>query len=130
MPTITVKSKPGKGYGRILDALAEHLPRIAAPLMNIDGSKLHEGGVGETEILIEFVEFSFRDHNVNDIQITMVAHAFPKRVEQVEESTDKLKQGVLEVLQDFDRDPIVGVSIWLVEMGYATIERRADHAHD
>lgn len=121
MPTITVKSQPDKGYDAILDALADHLPGIAAPLMNIDGSALHEGGVGETEILVEFEEFSPRDRNVNDIQITMVAHAFPERVEKVEESTDQLKQGVMEVLRDFDRNLIAGVSIWLVEMGYATI---------
>lgn len=121
MPTITVKSQPDKGYDDILDALADHLPSIAAPLMNIDGSELHEGGVGETEILVEFTEFSSRDRNVNDIQITMVAHAFSQRVEQVEESTGTLKQGVMEVLRDFDRNLVVGVSIWLVEMGYATI---------
>lgn len=121
MPTITVKSQPGKGYDTILDALAEHLPSIAAPLMNIDGSALHEGGVGETEILVEFQEFSPRDRNVNNIQITMVAHAFPERVEKVEESTDAIKAGVMKVLQDFDRNLVVGVSIWLVEMGYATI---------
>lgn len=121
MPNVTVKSKPDKGYDAILDALAEHLPSIAASLMNIDGSALHEGGVGETEILVEFKEFSPRDRNVNDIQITMVAHAFPERVEKVEESTNQLKRGVMEVLRDFDRNLVVGVSIWLVEMGYATI---------
>ncbi|MFT5036692.1 MAG: hypothetical protein ACI9VM_000255 [Candidatus Azotimanducaceae bacterium] len=121
MPTIAVKSQPDKDYDAILDALADHLPSIAAPLMNIDGSALHEGGVGEAEILVEFTEFSPRDRNVNNIQITMVAHAFPQRVDEVEKSTEQLKQGVMEVLRDFDRNLVVGISIWLVEMGYTTI---------
>lgn len=121
MPTIWVKSKPGKGYDDILDRLADELPGIAAPEMNVSGSALHEGGVGEDEIMVEFLEFSKYDRNVNDIQVTMIAHPFPERQARLDDATTALKEGIMTILRDFDRNVKVGVSIWLVEMGYETI---------
>lgn len=125
MPTIWVKHDPTKELDPILDQLAEDLPGIAAPLMNVSGSELHQGGVGEAEIMVEFLEFSPRDRNVNHIQITMIAHPFPERQAQLDTSTAKLKSGVMALLADFDRNVTVGVSIWLVEMGYETIGKEA-----
>jgi len=121
MPTIWVKYKPEKGYDEILDRLADELPGIIAPLMNVDGSALHEGGVGESEIMVEFYEFTPRDRNVNDVQITVIAHPFPERQERLDDTTEAIKKGVMSILADFDRNVKVGVSPWLVEMGYATI---------
>lgn len=121
MPTTRIEYKPGKGYEQIIERLADEMPRIAAPQMNIGGRELHDGGVGEGEILVDAVEYSQFARNVNDIQITLIAHAFDERRKRLDEATDAIKKGVKDVLRDFDRNVKVGVSIWLVDMGYATI---------
>ena len=121
MPTVWIKYKPEKGYDEILDRLAAEIPGITAPQMNVGGRDLHHGGVGESEIMVEFLEFSSRDCNINDIQITVVAHPFPERRTRLDEATAEIKKGIMSILADFDRNVKVGVSIWLVEMGYATI---------
>lgn len=121
MPTVWIKYKPDKGYDEILNRLADEMPGITAPQMNIGGRKLHDGGVGESEIMVEFIEFSPRDRNVNDIQVTVIAHPFPERQARLDEATNEIKQGIMSILRDFDRNMKVGVSVWLVEMGYATI---------
>src|SRR3989344_5739539 len=101
MPTVWIKSKPGKGYEGILDRLADEMPGITAPQMNIAGHDLHDGGVGESEIMVEFFEFSPRDRNINDIQITVRAHRFEERVVRLDPITEAIRQGVAEVLRDF-----------------------------
>jgi len=121
MPTIWIKHRPEKGYDDILNRLADEMPSITAPQMNVAGRDLHDGGVGESEIMVEFIEFSPRDRNINDIQVTVIAHPFPERRARVDEATEEIKRGIMSILLDFDRNVKVGVSIWLVEMGYATI---------
>ena len=121
MPTARIEYQPDKGYEEIVGHLADDLPRIVAPQMNIGGRELHDGGVGESEILVDAVEYSRFARNINDIQITVIAHRFDERVARLDEATEAVKQGVVEVLRDFDRNLTVGISIWLVEMGYATI---------
>lgn len=121
MPTVRIQYSSEKGYDEILDRLADEMPAITAPQMNVDGRGLHDGGVSENEIMVEFYEFSPRDRNVNDIQITVIAHAFPERQSRLDEATEEIKKGVMNILRDFDRNVKVGISIWLVQMGYATI---------
>ena len=121
MPTVWIKHKPEKEYDEILDRLAGEMPSIAAPQMNVSGRELHDGGVGESEIMVEFLEFTPRDRNVNDIQITLIAHRFEERSQRLDDATKAIKEGVMAILRDFDRNVKVGVSIWLVDMGYATI---------
>jgi hypothetical protein len=120
MPTARIEYQPDKGYEDIVEHLADELPRIVAPQMNIGDRELHDGGVGESEILVDATEYSRFARNVNSIQITVIAHRFDERVTRLDEATEAIKQGVMEVLRDFDRNLTVGVSIWLVEMGYAT----------
>lgn len=119
MPTIWVKHQPSI-HPQLLDRLAEDLPRIASSQINVEGAELHEGGVGEEEIMIEFMEFSPRDRNVNDIQITMIAHTFSERQARLNEATSAITEGVGSILDDFAFNVKIGVSIWLVEMGYQT----------
>lgn len=121
MPTVRIEYKPDKGYEQIIGCLADDLPKIIAPQMNVRGRELHDGGVGESEILVDATKYSPFARNVNDIQITVIAHPFEERRVRLDEATEEIKKGVMEVLQDFDRSVKVGISIWLVEMGYATI---------
>lgn len=121
MITVWIKHKPEQGYGALLDRLAEQMPGIVAPQMNIKGRSVHNGGVGEGEVMVEFLQFTRRDRNINDIQIRILARAFPERLARVDEATEEIKQGVKCVLRDFDRNVKVGVSLLLVQMGYATI---------
>lgn len=123
MPTVWIKYYPQKGYyDDILAKLADELPSIAAPQMNVSGRDLHDGGISESEIMVEFLEFSPRDRNINDIQITLVAHRFEERSQRLDDATRALKEGVMSILRDFDDCNVkVGISIWLVEMGYETI---------
>jgi len=121
MPTTLIEYKPDKGYDDILDQLADEMSGIIAPQMNILGRELHDGGVGESEIIVRFIEFSPRDRNINDIQITVRAHRFEERVNRLDVITEVIKQSVMEVLRDFDRTVNVGIEVDLIEMGYATI---------
>lgn len=121
MPTVRIEYQPAKGYEDIITRLADELPRITAPQMNVGGRELHDGGVGESEILVDAVEYSRFARNVNSIQITVIAHRFDERVTRLDEATEAIKDGVMETLRDFDRNLKVGVSVWLIEMGYATI---------
>jgi len=121
MPTTRIEYKPDMGYEQIIERLADEMPRITAPQMNIGGRELHDGGVGESEILVDAVEYSRFARNINDIQITVIAHSFDERRERLDEATDAIKDGVKEILRDYDRNVKVGVSIWLVDMGYTTI---------
>lgn len=122
MPRIRVKSKVNKVSGSVLDLLADSLPGNAAPIMNIHGKALHDGGVGETEIMVEFEEFSARDRNVNDIQITIVAHRFPERVAGIEWATKAFQASIESVMKNVSQPLKLGVSIELVDMGYETID--------
>jgi hypothetical protein len=121
VPTTTIEYDPTKGYDEILDRLADEIPGIVAPQMNVSGRKLHDGGVSESEIIVRFMEFSPRDRNTNDIQITTRAHRFEERVARCDESTEAIKRGVMNILRDFDRNIEVGIELDLVEMGYAKI---------
>ena len=121
MPTALIEYRPNGEYEPIIERLAAEMPAIAAPQMNIDGRELHDGGVGESEILVDAREYSRFAQNVNHIQITVIAHRFPQRVEKLDEATKAIKEGVMAVLADFDRNVTVGISIWLVDMGYETI---------
>jgi hypothetical protein len=121
MPTVRIEYQPDKGYEPIVEALADALPSITAPQMNIGGRELHDGGVGETEILVDATPYSRFARNVNSIQVTVIAHRFAERIARLDDSTEEIKLGVMEVLADYDRNLTVGVSIHLVEMGYATI---------
>ena len=120
MPTVWVKYRIEKGYGEILGRLANSLPSIVAPQMNVSGRAVHEGGVGEAEVMVEFLEFSPRDRNINDIQVTVIAHAFDERQSRLDEATEAIREGIAEILRD-SGNVKVGISIWLVEMGYATL---------
>lgn len=121
MPTVWIKHKPEKEYDEILDRLADEIPSVAASQMNVSGRDLHDGGVSESEIMVEFLEFTLRDRNINDIQITLVAHRFEERSQRLDDATTAIKEGVMAILSEFDRNVKVGVSIWLVDMGYETI---------
>lgn len=121
MPTVTIEYKPDKGYDDILDRMADDMPGITAPQMNVQGRELHDGGVGESEIIVKFRPFSPRDRNINDMQITVRAHRFAERVERIDPITEAMKEGVMGILRDFDRNVEVGIEVDLVEMGYAKI---------
>ena len=128
MPTVRIEYQPQPEkwpepiYRAFLKKLADKLPTIIAPEMNINGRDLHDGGVSENEILVDGVEYSHLSRNVNNVQITVIAHRFDERVARLDEVTTAIKNGVLEVLRDFDRDLTIGISVCLVEMGYASIQ--------
>lgn len=121
MPTVHIQYLPNREYEYLIEKLVHEMPTIVAPQMNIDGRKLHDGGVGEDEIMVEAREFSQFVRNVNHIQVTIIAHAFDERRKRLDEATKIITEGIKEVLRDFDRNVEVGVSLWLVEMGYFTI---------
>ena len=79
MPTTTVEYDPTKGYDEILDWLADEIPGIVAPQMNVSGRKLHDGGVSENEIIVRFMEFSPRDRNIEvGIELDLVEMGYAK----------------------------------------------------
>lgn len=121
MPTVRIEYKPNHGYELIIHFLANQLPRIIAPQMNIGGRELHDGGVSTSEILVDATVYTQFARNVNDIQITVIAHAFQERKDRLDEATEAVKEGVKAVLANFDHNVKVGISIWLIDMGYATL---------
>lgn len=129
MPTVRVEYNPFSSKPDVMAAVNDlytYLPAIIAPVMNIEGRELHDGGVGESEIIVNLIEYSKRDLNINDIQITVIAHRFEERVARLDEMTQAIRDGVKVTLHAsvFGDDYInikVGISIWLIEMGYATI---------
>jgi hypothetical protein len=128
MPTVRLEYNPFSSNPEIEEAVHDlytELPGIIAPVINIEGCSIHNGGVTESEIIVNIIEYSKRDLNVNDIQITIIAHRFEERVAKIDEMTDVIRDAVKSTLNTdmFYDDYInlkVGVSIWLVEMGYAT----------
>ena len=133
MPTVRIEYLPNRGHEQIIGILADRLPGIVAPQMNIGGRELHDGGVGTSEILVDATAYTVFARNVNDIQITVIAHAFEERKKRIDEATEAVKDGVKAVLADFEQDRLtygglslasakIGVSIWLIDMGYATIK--------
>lgn len=105
----------------LLRKLANELPYIVAPQLNIVGRKLHNGGVGESEIIVDAREYSRFARNVNDIQITVRAHCYKERVERINFITGGIRRGVMEVMHDFGHNGKIGIEVDLIEMGYATI---------
>jgi hypothetical protein len=122
MPTVQVQYQPKNVRKGIVSNLAYELPKIVAPQMNIDGRTLHDGGVGEKEILVDATAYTAFACNVNDLQITVIAHAFQERKDRLDEATEAIKEGVKKVLATFNCKVKVGVSIWLIDMSYTTIE--------
>lgn len=121
MPTVKIQYQPARGYESIVVTLVKEMPGIVFPEMNIAGRELHDGAVGEKEIIVEATEHPNYTRNINHIQVTVIAHAFEERVQRIDQATEAVKQGIMNILRDFDRNVKVGVSIWLIQMGYATI---------
>lgn len=123
MPTTLVEYNFKKVSDRLLDQLAEELPSIIAPKMNITGRELHDGGVGEAEVIVRFVQFSPHDRNTNDLQITTRAHCFEERVERVEDIERTIRSDVKTLLDAFGFDGTAGIEVYLAPMGYGTINK-------
>jgi len=122
MPTVLIEYKDDdEGLMFQVIELAAEMPSIVAPHMNIDGRALHDGGVSENEILVDGRAYSAFAVNVNDIQVTVIAHRFDERVAKLDEMTEAIRQGIIGLLTYNGQKLKVGVSIWLVEMGYGMI---------
>lgn len=112
MPIVQLRYKPGRDLEELACKLAEALPAIVAPQLSIAGAELHDGMVTQKEIIVEVTEGSQADVNTKDLQITILAHNFPERVETDEQRKDAMLKGVRTFLADFDRN--VDGFVWLI----------------
>lgn len=129
MPTVRLEFNPNSkhpGVYAAVDDIYRQLPAIVAPQMNIEGRELHDGGVGEKEIIVNLFHYSKEDLNINDIQITVIAHRFKERLARLDQMTDAIREGISAILQpelaNAYKGMRIAVSVWLLDMGYATIE--------
>jgi len=97
------------------------LPGLIAPHFNIEGTKLHEGGVSENEIIIRLQKGSEYDCNAPDLNLFMRAHQFEGRVEQCQNNSQLIHNAIRAELDAVDRrDVSLSVEIIICELGYAS----------
>lgn len=120
MPTVAVEHHP-KIERLALEHLADNLPSIVAPQMNISGKQLHDGGVGLREIIVKFYEQS--DLNRNAIQITVYGHAFEERVARHRDMKDAIIAGVQHALDCMRCTDTAAVEVRLGPVEYGTINK-------
>lgn len=122
MPTVEVEHS-AKVSKLVLDHLADNLPSIVAPKMNISGRQLHDGGVGLHEIIVKFREQSEFDRNINPIQITVYAHNFEERVVRHREIKNAIISGVQHALDCMRCTEAAAVEVRLGPVEYGTINK-------
>jgi len=82
MPTFIITHKAGFEIQEAAERLAAALPGIAAPLVNVEGSAVHEGGVGFEEVIVYVEEHTGHSVNAPDLRLAGEAHKFPARVDR------------------------------------------------
>ena len=112
MPIVQLRYKSDRGLEELVGNLAKALPAIIAPQLTVLGSELHDGMVTEKEIIVEVTECSQADINTKDLQITILAHNFPDRIETDEQRKDAIIKDVRTFLADYDRN--VEGFVWLI----------------
>jgi len=122
MPTVLLKYKGTEECQRVALELIPKIPGIVAPLMNIEGRELHDGGVGEDEIMVEPWQFSPFALNVKDIRIVVEAHNYPERIRLADNAAYSITEQVRDFIIRFKNvTPIdLGVSVEPRCMGYTT----------
>lgn len=128
MPTVRVEYNPysdNVNVSLVMILVTKRLPSIVAPQMNIEGRELHNGGVSENEIIVNTIPYSRYDQNVNDIQVTIIAHNYKERLQRVDEITEAIRDEILDIIQceigNKHEYMKIAVSVWLIPMGYAII---------
>lgn len=99
--------------------LAEALPRLAAPHLNVEGAPRHEGGVTEKEVIVRLQAGDEEDINAPDINVHFRAHNFPERVKNDQQRTELIHDGCRRLL-DWNEGVLVSLSVELelANLGY------------
>lgn len=94
--------------------LAEALPRLAAPHLNVEGAPRHEGGVTEKEVIVRL-----QAGDEEDINVHFRAHNFPERVKNDQQRTELIHDGCRRLL-DWNEGVLVSLSVELelANLGY------------
>jgi hypothetical protein len=122
MPTVDVEYDSGVNE-LVLHHLADNLPSIVAPQMNISDRQLHNGGVGLREIIVKFYEQSKLNRNANAIQITVYGHWFEERVARHRDMKDAITAGVQHALDCMRCADTAAVEVCLGPVEYGTINK-------
>ncbi len=99
--------------------LAEALPRLAAPHLNVEGAPRHEGGVTEKEVIVRLQIGDDEDINAPDINVHFRAHNFPERVKNDQQRTELIHDDCRKLL-DWNEatDTSLSVELELANLGY------------
>ena len=112
MPVASLRHKHGRQLGELAAKLAETLPDIIAPALNVEGRELHDGKVTADEIDVRCEEGQAADVNAKDLEIMIFAHDFPERSANLEDRKKLILEGVLAFLADWDRN-VTGF-VWVI----------------
>lgn len=118
MPLVLLQYKQGRELKELAEQLAQALPEIVAPHLNIVGRERHDGGVTPDEIIVRCSESNPMNVNTRDIEMIILAHEFPERKANLEDRKNGILADVLKFFADYDRNVDGFVMPILINMAY------------
>jgi hypothetical protein len=113
MPLVLLQYKKGRRLKKIAKHIAEHLPGIVAPYLNVEGRNRHDGGVTADEIIVRCTESNALDVNTADLEIVIFAHDFRERKATLEKRKDGIIKNIHILLRWHHRPDLSGF-VWII----------------
>ncbi len=113
MPLVLLQYRPNLGLTNMATELAEELPKIVAPALNINGRENLNGRVLPEDVTVWLVPGGEHDQNVKDLEIMIWAHDFPERKMTLEVRKNEVIEGVQRFLDDRLGRPVSGF-VWIL----------------
>lgn len=101
--------------------VAGNIPDIVAPALSLEDRDLHNGKITPKEIMIMPILGS-ATVNGKDLELIVVAHDFPERVENADDRQGEILKGVHGLLYGSFTNMSVGVCLILTHMSYRGFE--------
>lgn len=97
--------------------IAKELPDFVARALSLEDRDLHDGKITPKEIMIIPV-LGNNAVNVKDLELIVVAHDFPERLENAEERKEQILKGIRHLTCGDICDSSVAVCLILTHMSY------------
>ena len=105
--------KAGTDFRGVGEKLAQELPFIIAPHLNVKNRDRHDGGITSKDIIVHCSEGNAGDVNGRDFEIMIFAHDFPERKANLEKSKDAIIEKVREHLKKHYKSAASGF-VWIL----------------
>jgi hypothetical protein len=107
MPLVLLQYRHERGLEEIAQKLAQELPNIVSRALDVPGN--NDERLNPVDIEVRVYESGKYFVNAQDLEMTIIAHDYPERTENIEARKDVILDGVRKLLAYYDRN----VSGWV-----------------